>query len=644
MAKKQEAEKELAAKNAELQGADTKVVKDTEKIESEADSNLIDEIKSNTWSTPSGDFDWDLDEKAFGNYSDAERTKLEEQYAGTFNQINQGEIIEGIVVSINNKDVVLNIGFKSDGLVALSEFRDLPDLKIGDTVDVFVESQEDANGQLVLSRKRAKTQKSWEEINEALENDKVIDGFVKSRTKGGLIVDIKGVEAFLPGSQIDIKPIRDYDVYVGKTMEFKVVKINHEFKNVVVSHKVLIEDDLENQKSEIVAKLEKGQVLEGTVKNITDFGVFIDLGGVDGLLHITDISWGRIEHPKEVLALDQTINVVVLDFDDEKKRIALGLKQLSEHPWESLDKNLEIGSKVKGKIVTVADYGAFLEIIPGVEGLIHVSEMSWSQNLRSPQEFLKVGDEIEAEILTLDREERKMSLGIKQLTPDPWQNITERYPVGSKQSAVVKNMTNFGVFVELEDGIDGLIHISDLSWSKKVNHPNEFTKVGERLDVVVLELDEENRKLSLGHKQLEENPWDTFETIFTEGSVHEGTVIKVGDKGDIVALQYGVEGFCPNKHSVKEDGSALKVDEVAEFKIIEFNKENKRLVISHSRIWEDAKAEARIEEFNARKKEAKTANAAVKKVKDSVEKSTLGDLDVLAQLKEQMEDDEKKSK
>jgi len=644
MAKKQEAEKELAAKNAELQGADTKVVKDTEKIESEADSNLIDEIKSNTWSTPQGDFDWDFDEKAFGNYSEAERAKLEEEYAGTFNQINQGEIIEGIVVSINNKDVVLNIGFKSDGLVALSEFRDLPDLKVGDKVDVFVESQEDANGQLVLSRKRAKTQKSWEDINEALENDKIIDGFVKSRTKGGLIVDIKGVEAFLPGSQIDIKPIRDYDIYVGKTMEFKVVKINHEFKNVVVSHKVLIEDDLENQKSEIVAKLEKGQVLEGTVKNITDFGVFIDLGGVDGLLHITDISWGRIEHPKEILALDQTINVVVLDFDDEKKRIALGLKQLSEHPWESLDTNLEIGSKVKGKIVTVADYGAFLEIIPGVEGLIHVSEMSWSQNLRSPQEFLKVSDEVEAVILTLDREERKMSLGIKQLTPDPWQNIIERYPVGSKQSAVVKNMTNFGVFVELEDGIDGLIHISDLSWSKKVNHPNEFTKVGERLEVVVLELDEENRKLSLGHKQLEENPWDTFETIFTEGSVHEGTVIKVGDKGDIVALQYGVEGFCPNKHSVKEDGASLKVDEVAEFKIIEFNKENKRLVISHSRIWEDAKAEARIEEFNNRKKEAKAASSAVKKVKDSVEKSTLGDLDVLAQLKEQMEDNEKKSK
>jgi len=537
MAKKQEAEKELAAKNAELQGADTKVVKDTEKIESEADSNLIDEIKSNTWITPEGEFDWDANDKGFGNYSEAERAKLEAQYADTFNQVNQGEIIEGTVVSINNKDVVLNVGFKSDGLVSLSGFRDLPELQVGDKVDVFVESQEDANGQLVLSRKRAKTQKSWEAINEALENDAIITGFVKSRTKGGLIVDIKGVEAFLPGSQIDIKPIRDYDVYVGKTMEFKVVKINHEFKNVVVSHKVLIENDLENQKSEIVAKLEKGQVLEGTVKNITDFGVFIDLGGVDGLLHITDISWGRIEHPKEVLSLDQTINVVVLDFDDEKKRIALGLKQLSEHPWESLDTALEVGSKVKGKIVTVADYGAFLEIIPGVEGLIHVSEMSWSQNLRSPQEFLKVGDEIEAQILTLDRDERKMSLGIKQLTPDPWKNITERYPVGSKQTAVVKNMTNFGVFVELEEGIDGLIHISDLSWSKKINHPNEFTKVGETLDVVVLELDEENRKLSLGHKQLEENPWDTFETIFTEGSIHEGTVIKVGDKGDIVALR-----------------------------------------------------------------------------------------------------------
>ncbi|MBK1441840.1 30S ribosomal protein S1 [Parapedobacter sp. ISTM3] len=640
MAKKQEAEKELAAKKAELQDAEDTLVKEKEDIESEADSKFIDEIKSTTWNTPDDDFDWDKDEKGFGNYSDEERTKLENLYAGTFNSVNKGEIVQGTVVSINNKDVVLNIGFKSDGLVSLSEFRDTPDLKVGDVVDVFVESQEDANGQLVLSRKRAKTQKSWEEINEALENDTIIDGFVKSRTKGGLIVDIKGVEAFLPGSQIDIKPIRDYDIYVGKTMEFKVVKINHEFKNVVVSHKVLIEDDLENQKTEIVSKLEKGQVLEGTVKNITDFGVFIDLGGVDGLLHITDISWGRIEHPKEVLQLDQTINVVVLDFDDEKKRIALGLKQLTEHPWESLDPALEIGSKVKGKIVTVADYGAFLEITPGVEGLIHVSEMSWSQNLRSPQEFLKVGDEVEAQILTLDRDERKMSLGIKQLTPDPWKNIADRYPIGSKQKAVVKNMTNFGVFVELEEGIDGLIHISDLSWSKKINHPNEFTKVGEELEVVVLELDEENRKLSLGHKQLEENPWDTFETIFTLDSIHQGTVIKVGEKGNIVALPYGVEGFCPAKHSVKEDGSVLKLDETADFKIIEFNKENKRVVISHSRIWEDQRAEARMEEFNNRKKEAKAASSAVKKVKESVEKSTLGDLDVLAQLKEQLEDEE----
>ena len=644
MAKKQEAEKELLAKTAELQDAEGTLVKEKENIESEADSNLIDEIKSNTWITPEGDFDWDQDDKGFGNYSAEERATLEAQYEGTLNSINKGEIVEGTVVSINNKDVVLNIGFKSDGLVSASEVRDLPELKIGDTVDVFVESQEDANGQLVLSRKRAKTQRSWEAINEALENDAIITGFVKSRTKGGLIVDIKGVEAFLPGSQIDIKPIRDYDIYVGKTMEFKVVKINHEFKNVVVSHKVLIEDDLENQKTEIVAKLEKGQILEGTVKNITDFGVFIDLGGVDGLLHITDISWGRIEHPREVLSLDETVNVVVLDFDDEKKRIALGLKQLSAHPWDSLDTELVVGSKVKGKIVTVADYGAFLEITPGVEGLIHVSEMSWSQNLRSSQEFLKVGDEVEAEILTLDRDERKMSLGIKQLTPDPWKNIADRYPIGSKQKAAVKNMTNFGVFVELEEGIDGLIHISDLSWSKKINHPNEFTKVGEELEVVVLELDEENRKLSLGHKQLEENPWDTFESIFTVDSIHEGTVIKVGEKGNIVTLPYGVEGFSPAKHSVKEDGNSLKVEETADFKIIEFNKENKRLVISHSRIWEDERAEARVEEFNNRKKEAKAATSAVKKVKDSVEKSTLGDLDVLAQLKEQMEDEEGKNK
>ncbi|QEM11800.1 30S ribosomal protein S1 [Mucilaginibacter rubeus] len=642
MAKKQEAEKELKAKEAEL--GTVKAAGEKETIESEADSISIEEIKSKIAATPSEDFDWDADDKKFGNYSDDDREKFEKLYDGTFSSITKGEIITGTVVNVNNKDVVLNVGFKSDGLVSVSEFRDTPDLKIGDKVDVFVESQEDANGQLVLSRKRAKTQKSWERINSALDNDEIITGFVKSRTKGGLIVDIMGVEAFLPGSQIDIKPIRDYDVYVGKTMEFKVVKINHEFKNVVVSHKVLIEDDLENQKTEIVARLEKGQVLEGTVKNITDFGVFIDLGGVDGLLHITDISWGRIEHPREILALDQKINVVVLDFDDEKKRIALGLKQLTPHPWQSLSEEIQVGSKVKGKIVTVADYGAFLEIIPGVEGLIHVSEMSWSQNLRNPQEFLKVGDEIEAQVLTLDREERKMSLGVKQLTPDPWQNAAERYAVGTQHVATVKNMTNFGVFVELEDGIDGLIHISDLSWSKKVNHPNEFTKVGEKLNVVVLELDVENRKLSLGHKQLEENPWDTFETIFTIDSIHEGTVIKVTDKGAIVALPYGVEGFAPTKHLVKEDGKSLKAEEAAEFKIIEFNKENKRIVISHSRIWEEARADARVQEFEARKKEAKAATNAVKKVKDSVEKSTLGDLSVLAQLKEQMEGAENKAR
>ncbi|MES2808875.1 MAG: 30S ribosomal protein S1 [Bacteroidota bacterium] len=641
MAKKQEAEKELKAKEAELGTVTAQGEKET--IESEADSISIEEIKSQIAVAPLEDFDWDADDKKFGNYSDSEREKMEKLYDGTFSSITKGEIISGTVVSINNKDVVLNVGFKSDGLVSVSEFRDTPDLKIGDTVDVFVESQEDANGQLVLSRKRAKTQKSWEKINSALDNDEIITGFVKSRTKGGLIVDIMGVEAFLPGSQIDIKPIRDYDVYVGKTMEFKVVKINHEFKNVVVSHKVLIEDDLENQKTEIVAKLEKGQVLEGTVKNITDFGVFIDLGGVDGLLHITDISWGRIEHPREVLALDQKINVVVLDFDDEKKRIALGLKQLTPHPWQSLDEALVIGSKVKGRIVTVADYGAFLEIIPGVEGLIHVSEMSWSQNLRNPQEFLKVGDEIEAQVLTLDRDERKMSLGIKQLTPDPWQNAADRYAVGTQHVATVKNMTNFGVFVELEDGIDGLIHISDLSWSKKINHPNEFTKVGEKLNVVVLELDVDNRKLSLGHKQLEENPWDTFETVFTLDSVHEGTVLKVTDKGAIVALPYGVEGFVPTKHLVREDGKSVKADETADFKIIEFNKENKRIVISHSRIWEEARADARVQDFENRKKEAKSATNAVKKVKDSVEKSTLGDLSVLAQLKEQMEGAETKA-
>lgn len=642
MAKKQITDQELLASQANAEF----VNRNTEEtvIESEADSLSLDEIKSKAIIHNSNDFDWDMDNKKLGGYSDAERAKLEVLYTTTLSSINKGEIISGTVVSMNTKDVVLNIGFKSDGMVPLSEFRDTPGLKLGDVVEVFVEDQEDKNGQLILSRKRAKTQRSWDNINTALEKDAIINGFVKSRTKGGLIVDIDGVEAFLPGSQIDIKPIRDYDIYVGKTMEFKVVKINQEFRNVVVSHKVLIEDDLESQKFDIISKLEKGQVLEGTVKNITAFGVFIDLGGVDGLLHITDISWGRIEHPEEVLKLDEKINVVVLDFDDDKKRIALGLKQLTPHPWESLDTKIEIGSKVKGKIVTVADYGAFLEIIPGVEGLIHVSEMSWSQHLRSPQEFMKVSDEMEAVILTLDREERKMSLGIKQLTPDPWVGVADRYPVGSKQNAVVKNMTNFGVFVEIEEGIDGLIHISDLSWSKKVNHPHEFTKVGDKLDVVVLEVNAEERKLSLGHKQLEENPWETFETVFTIDSIHEGTVLKVTDKGAIVALPYGVEGFAPTKHMVKEDGSSVKMEETAEFRIIEFNKDSKRIVVSHARIWEEAKAEERKEEFNAKKKEAKAFTTAVKKVKESVEKSTLGDLGVLAQLKEKMEGAESKAK
>ncbi|POY35184.1 30S ribosomal protein S1 [Solitalea longa] len=642
MAKKDKEQDVLAA---ELKTANVEGVEKTsrrEQVESEADSLSIEQIKSASLTQNAGDFDWDGNKKGFGNYSKAEREKLEALYEGTLSSVTKGEIVTGKVVLINNKDVVLNIGFKSDGLVSLSEFRDTPDLKVGDDVDVFVESQEDSNGQLILSRKRAKTQKSWETINKALENDEIINGFVKSRTKGGLIVDIQGVEAFLPGSQIDIKPIRDYDVYVGKTMEFKVVKINHEFKNVVVSHKVLIEDDLENQKIDIISKLEKGQVLEGTVKNITAFGVFIDLGGVDGLLHITDISWGRIDHPEEVLKLDQKINVVVLDFDDDKKRIALGLKQLQSHPWESLDTEIQVGSKVKGKIVTVADYGAFLEIIPGVEGLIHVSEMSWSQHLRNPQEFMKVSDEVEAVVLTLDREERKMSLGVKQLTPDPWVGVAEKYPVGSKHTATVKNMTNFGVFVELEDGIDGLVHISDLSWSKKINHPHEFTKVGEALEVVVLEVDAENRKLSLGHKQLEENPWDTFETIFTLDSVHQGTIIKMADKGAIVALPYGVEGFAPTKHLVKEDGKSLGAEDTSDFIVIEFNKDSKRILVSHSRIWEEEKAQERAVERDTKKKEAGAQAKAVKKVKESVEKTTLGDLDVLAALKEQMENDKKK--
>lgn len=589
-------------------------------------------------------FDWSGIGKRNDTYAKEEREKLESVYEKTLKTVEENEITEGIVVSKNNREVVINIGYKSDGVVPYNEFRYNPDLKVGDTVEVYVEKLEDKEGQLILSHRKARAAKAWDRVNEALANDEIIKGFVKCRTKGGLIVDVFGIEAFLPGSQIDVKPIRDYDIYVGKTMEFKVVKINHEFRNVVVSHKALIEAELENQKKEIISKLEKGQVLEGTVKNITSYGVFIDLGGVDGLIHITDLSWGRINHPEEIVQLDQKINVVILDFDDDKKRIALGLKQLSPHPWDALDPNLKVGDKVKGKVVVIADYGAFVEVAPGVEGLIHVSEMSWSQHLRTAQDFLKVGDEVEAIILTLDREERKMSLGIKQLMPDPWVGIQDKYPVGSKHKGIVRNFTNFGVFVELEEGIDGLIHISDLSWSKKIKHPSEFTKIGETLDVVVLDLDLENRRISLGHKQLEENPWDVFETIFTEGSVHEATITSMTDKGAIIALPYGVEGFVPTKHLVKADGKTAQVDETLEFKIIEFNKENKKIVASHSRIHEELKEAEKQAEKAEKKEKAAAEKKAVKNIKDSIEKTTLGDIDELAKLKETLNEAEKKNK
>jgi len=587
-------------------------------------------------------FNWESTGKGWNDYSTEERTKMEKLYDQTLSAVVEHDIVNGSVVSITPKDVLINIGYKSDGLVPLAEFRHIPDLKVGDTVEVYVETQEDRNGQLILSHKKARALQSWDRVNAALEGDEIIQGYVKCRTKGGLIVDVFGIEAFLPGSQIDVKPIRDYDQFVGKTMEFKVVKINNEFKNVVVSHKVLIEEELEQQKAEIMKKLEKGQVLEGTVKNITSYGVFMDLGGVDGLLHITDISWGRITHPEEVLKLDQKINVVILDFDDEKKRIALGLKQLTPHPWTQLDENLKVNDKVKGKVVVIADYGAFVEIAAGVEGLIHVSEMSWSQHLRSPHEFMKVGDEIEAVVLTLDREERKMSLGLKQLKPDPWIDVAVKYPVGSTHTATVKNFQNFGVFVELEEGIDGLVHISDLSWNKKVKHPSEFTKIGEKMEVKVLEVDAENRRLSLGHKQLEENPWEVFETIYSVDSIHEGTVLKVGDKGASVALAYGVEAFAPSKHLIKEDGKPLKADEKAQFKVIEFNKDQRKIVVSHSRIHEEVSAEVRKAEGAAKAGEREEGARAVKKVKEGVEKTTLGDLSVLSNLKTEMEAAEKK--
>ncbi|GHT21641.1 30S ribosomal protein S1 [Bacteroidia bacterium] len=595
-------------------------------------------------STPSEDFDWESYEKGETN-----RGVSKEVLAGTYEQslskVNDREVVIGTVTSINKREAVINIGYKSDGVVSMNEFRYNPDLKVGDEVEVYVESQEDKKGQLILSHRKARATRSWDRVSEALESQEIVKGYVKCRTKGGMIVDIFGIEAFLPGSQIDVKPIRDYDVFVDKTMEFKVVKINHEFKNVVVSHKALIEEELEAQKQTIVAGLEKGQILEGVVKNITSYGVFIDLGGVDGLIHITDLSWGRVTHPEEIVTLDDKVNVVILDFDNDKKRIALGLKQLTPHPWNALEETLKVGDIVKGKVVVMADYGAFLEVAPGVEGLIHVSEMSWTQHLRSAQDFLKVGDEVEAAILTLDREERKMSLGVKQLKPDPWEGIVNKYPVGSRHTAKVRNFTNFGVFVEVEEGVEGLIHISDFSWTKKVKHPSEFTSVGADIEVLVLEIDAENRRLSLGHKQLEENPWDVFETIFTVGSVHEGTIIDMMDKGAVISLPYGVEGFATPKHLVKEDGSSCKAEEKLNFKVIEFNKDSKRIIVSHSRIFEDiqraesknAAAEGTPSDAPEKKKRAKKAKEEVITSSQAAEKTTFGDIEGLSELKAKME-------
>ena len=584
--------------------------------------------------SPIEDFDWEAYEKG-ETVGEKSREELTKTYDESLNTVKDKDVIEGTIIALNKREAVVNIGYKSDGIIPVSEFRYNPEIKIGDVVEVFIENQEDKKGQLILSHKKARASRSWDRVNEALENDEIIKGYIKCRTKGGMIVDVFGIEAFLPGSQIDVKPIRDYDIFVGKTMEFKVVKINQEFKNVVVSHKALIEAELEQQKRDIIAKLEKGQVLEGTVKNITSYGVFIDLGGVDGLIHITDLSWGRVNHPEEVVKLDEKINVVILDFDDEKKRIALGLKQLQPHPWDALNADLKVGDKVQGKVVVMTDYGAFIEIAPGVEGLIHVSEMSWSQHLRSAQDFMKVGDEIEAAVLTLDRDERKMSLGIKQLKNDPWENIEGKYPVGSQHTAKVRNFTNFGVFVEIEEGVDGLIHISDLSWTKKIKHPSEFTQINADIQVQVLEIDKENRRLSLGHKQLEENPWDVFETVFTLGSIHEGTIVELVEKGAVIALPYGVEGFATPKHLVKEDGSNAVVDEKLNFKVIEFNKDSKRIILSHSRIFEDEvkaeKAEAKKATKRAPKKAAEETAAV-----PAVEKTTLGDIEELAALKEKL--------
>ena len=589
--------------------------------------------KSNA-SVPVDKFDWDAFEK--DAVYDTDKSVIEDQYVQTLNKVIENEIVEGTVVALNKREVIVNIGFKSEGVLSINEFRYNPELAVGDKVDVYVETAEDKKGQLLLSHKKARSMRSWDRVNDAFNKDEIVKGYIKCRTKGGMIVDVFGIEAFLPGSQIDVKPIRDYDIFVDKTMEFKIVKINHEYRNVVVSHKALIEAELEAQKADIIGKLEKGQVLEGTVKNITSYGVFVDLGGVDGLIHITDLSWGRINHPEEIVQLDQKINVVILDFDDTKKRIALGLKQLTPHPWEALGDEIKVGTVVRGRVVVIADYGAFVEVQPGVEGLIHVTEISWSSHLRSAQDFLKVGQEVDAVVLTLDKEERKMSLGIKQLKPDPWSSIAEKYPVDSKHTAVVRNFTNFGIFVELEEGVEGLVHISDLSWAKKVKHPAEFTSIGETLEVVVLEVDQENRRLRLGHKQLEENPWEVFETVFTAGSVHEGTIINFVDKGATVSLPYGIETYVSQKNLVKEDGSNAVLEEKLPFKVLEFNKNTKRINISHTRTWEqDAKKETA--EKAKPETEAETTQKAVKKLKANLEKTTLGDISELAALKSEME-------
>ena len=596
--------------------------------------------------TPEVEFDWDqVDTKGFGeDYSEEQKAEMARMYEDTLNEINEKEVVKGTVVGINDRDVILNIGFKSDGLTSLSEFRDTPDLKIGDEVEVYIEEQEDKNGQLILSRKKAKIVRAWERIQNGLDNDEVLEATVKRRTKGGLICDVYGVEAFLPGSQIDVKPIRDFDAYVGKKMEVKVVKINYANDNVVVSHKILIEKDLEEQKAKILDNLEKGQVLEGVIKNMTNFGVFIDLGGVDGLLHITDISWGRINHPEEVLDLDQKLNVVVLDFDDAKKRISLGMKQLTPHPWDSLSEEIQVGSKVHGRIVNVADYGAFLEIMPGVEGLIHVSEMSWSQHLRNPQDFIKIGDELDTVILTLDRDDRKMSLGIKQLSEDPWnkENVLTKYAVGTIHKGIVRNLTNFGLFIELEEGIDGLVHVSDLSWTKKVKHPSEFIKVGDELEVKVLELDVDNRRLALGHKQLEENPWDTFQDLFPIGSVHKGTIINKIDKGATIELPYGIEGFSSQKNLVKEDGSEPEQGEALDFRVIEFSKDDKRIILSHVAVYKEEEAK-QVQKKAARSSSSGGGGGRRSSAGGDTERSTLGDLSALSDLKEQMQESQKKA-